>query len=66
MKYSGLAVEEEYWKRRYFQYLNLPFGLNDAMRVLTKFLRSPLEKWRKEGITSFIHVDDGIGFLRGK
>ena len=52
--------------RRFFQYNNLPFGLNDAMRVLTKLFRSPLERWRKDGICVFIHVDDGLGIVRGR
>ena len=36
------------------------------MRVLTKLLRSPLERWRKDGICVFIHVDDGLGIVRGR
>ena len=36
------------------------------MRVLTKLLRSPLERWRKEGIFSFFHIDDRIGFVKKK
>ena len=59
-------IEEEDRRKRYFQYLNLLFGLNDAMRVLTKMMKSPLERWRKEGIKVFIYVDDRIGIVRGK
>ena len=65
LKYLGFAIEEGNVKR-YFQYCNLPFGLNDAMRVLTKLLRSPLERWRRTGIRAFIHVDDGLGLVRGR
>ena len=53
-------------RKRYYQYLNLSFGLNDTMRMLTKMMKSPLEKWRKEGMKVFIHMDDGLGIVRGK
>ena len=46
VKYLGFAVEEKDGRKRYFHYLKLPFRLNDAMRVLTKLIKSPLEKWR--------------------
>ena len=36
------------------------------MRVLIKMMKSLLGKWRKEGIKVFIHVDDGLGIVRGK
>ena len=44
----------------YFCYRMIPFGLNDAARVLTKVMRSPVERWRKMGIIVFIHIDDGF------
>ena len=50
LQYFGFALDFEDGSRRYFQYLNLPFGLNDACRVLTKLLRSPLDRWRRRGI----------------
>ena len=59
-------IEERDGRKQYFQYLSLPFGLNDAMRVLTKMMQSPLEKWRKEGMKVFIHVNDGLGIMRGR
>ena len=65
IKYLGFAIEEEDRRKRYFQYLNFPFGLNDAMRVLTKMIKLPLERWRQEGIKVFIHVDDGLGMVKG-
>ena len=34
-KYLGFTIEEIDGRKRYFKYLSLPFGLNDAMRVLT-------------------------------
>ena len=60
LQYFGFAIDLEDGSRRYYQYLNLPFGLNDACIVLTKLLRSPLERWRRSGIRVFIHVDDGF------
>ena len=66
LKYLGFAINLEDGSRRYFQYLNLPFGLNDACRVLTKLLRSLLDRWRKSGIKVFIHMDDGFGMVKGR
>merc|ERR1712240_866220 len=66
LQYFGFALDFEDGSRRFFQYLNLPFGLNDACRVLTKLLRSPLERWRRRGIRVFIHVDDGFGIVKGR
>ena len=66
MKYLGFGIEDDDGSRRFFQYKNLPFELNNAMRVLTKLLRSLLERWRKDGICVFIHVDDGLGIVRGR
>ena len=44
IKYLGFVIEEEDGRKHYFQYLSLPFGLNDAMRVFKKMMKSPLEK----------------------
>ena len=44
----------------------MPFGLNDPCRVLTKLLRSPLERWRRQGINVYLHMDDGLGIITGK
>ena len=45
---------------RFFSFACLPFGFYDSARVITKVLRHVIEKWRQEGKTSFIHIDDGI------
>ena len=66
VKYFRFSVELDDGSRKFFQYLNMLFGLNDACRVLTKLLRSPLERWRRRGIRCFIHVDDGLGLVKGK
>ena len=65
-KFFGFGIEEEDGTKRFFYYKNMPFGLNDACRVLTKLLRSPLERWRKLGINVYLHVDDRLGLVRGK
>ena len=66
LQYFGFAVELKDGSERYFPYLNLPFGLNDACRVLTKLLRSPLERWRRQAINVYLHVDDGLGIVQGR
>ena len=44
----------------------LPFGLNDAARVLTKLMRSPIKHWRAQGISVFLHIDDGFSFANSR
>ena len=66
VKYLGFAVETEDGRKVYFKYLMMPFGLNDAARVLTKLMRSPLERWRAMGFKCFIHLDDGFIFCSSK
>ena len=44
VQYFGFAAELGDGRKRYFMYLNMPFGLNDACSVLIKILRSPLER----------------------
>ena len=65
-KWFGFGIEEEDGTKRFFCYKNMPFGLNDACRVLTKILRSPLERWRRQGINVYLHVDDGLGIVKGR
>ena len=57
VRYLGFMVQEEDGSRSYYCYLMLPFGLNDAARVLTKIMKSPMNRWRKQGIIVFIHID---------
>ena len=66
VKWFGFSIEEEDGTKRFFFYKNMPFGLNDACRVLTKLLRSPLERWRRQGINVYLHVDDGLGIVQGR
>ena len=60
-KYFGFKIEKEEGQVEYYTYVVMPFGLNDASRVLTKLLKSPLERWRSMGIRIFVHIDDGLG-----
>ena len=65
--YLGLAVEREDGHKDYYVFKQLPFGLNDAARVVTKLLRGPLERWRSWGArTAEVHIDNGIVFAKGK
>ena len=66
VKWFGFCVEEEDGRERFFYYKQMPFGLNDACRVLTKLLRSPLERWRRLGTNVYLHVDDGLGIVTGR
>ena len=65
-KYFGFKVERDDGSVQYYCYVVMPFGLNDASRVLTKVLKSPLERWRRMGIKIFIHIDDGMGWCSSK
>ena len=67
MKTSG-----HFWALQFRQQLGLAFlsgtfgtkccllGFNDAARVLTKLMRSPIKHWRAQGISVFLHIDDGF------
>ena len=60
-KYLGFEVVIE-GETRLFRFIAMPFGYRDASRILTKVMRTPVCKWRKAGVPSFIHIDDGLGF----
>ena len=45
-----------------FIFKAMPFGYRDASRSLTKIMRTAICKWRKAGVPSFIHIDDGLGY----
>ncbi|XP_062621080.1 uncharacterized protein LOC134282689 [Saccostrea cucullata] len=46
---------------RYFQFNVLPFGLTSAPYIFTKLTRSLIRKWRSEGKTILMYLDDGFG-----
>ena len=49
-------------KAKFYQFKQMPFGYRDASRILTKVMRTPVNKWRAEGIANYIHIDDGLAF----
>jgi hypothetical protein len=64
-KFLGLALKIDGLKK-FFVFTCLPFGLNDAARVLTKLLRFPLQRWRSWGVKAFVHLDNGIRAVQGQ
>ena len=60
-KYLGFEVTID-GQSKVFRFKAMPFGYKDASRILTKLMRTPICSWRKAGIPSFIHIDDGLGF----
>ena len=46
---------------RYFQFCVLPFGFSFAPFLFTKLLKPLLKKWRQQGISIAVYLDDGIG-----
>ena len=64
-KYLSLSVQIN-GKNRYFRFVAMPFGYLDTSRILTKIMRTPLTKWRASGIPSYIHIDNGLGFMGSK
>ena len=64
-RFLGLSVKIKGVKK-FFVFTCLPFGLNDVARALTKLLRFPLQRWREWGVRAFIHLDDGLGAVKGR
>lgn len=46
---------------RYFQFSVLPFGLSSAPYLFTKLLKPLVKKWRSEGKSIVVFLDDGLG-----
>jgi hypothetical protein len=46
---------------RYIQFNVLPFGLTSALYIFTKLTRPIIKKWRSEGKTILVYLDDGFG-----
>ena len=65
-KFLGFSIQRDNGQVEYFRYKMLPFGLNDAARVLTKLMRGPIERWRRMEIPIFIHLDDGLGLCKSR
>lgn len=46
---------------RYFQFSVLPFGLSSTPYLFTKLLKPLVKKWRTEGKSIVVFLDDGLG-----
>ena len=46
---------------RYFQFAVLPFSLSSAPYLFTKLLKPLVKKWRTEGKSKVVFLDDGLG-----
>lgn len=46
---------------RYFQFSVLPFGISSAPYLFTKLLKPLVKKWRSEGKSIVVFLDDGLG-----
>ena len=81
LAYLQVPVNENFWPflgfaiqiptaagviERHFWYKMLPFGLNDAAKVITKLMRSPIKHWHAQGISVFLHIDDGFSFANSR
>lgn len=55
-----------YWDhertRSFFKFTVLPFGLSVAPWLFTKIFRPLVKKWRKQGISMVLYLDDGLVF----
>ena len=46
----------------FFRFKQLPFGLSSAPYIFTKLVRPLVKKWRGEGKSIVVFLDDGLGF----
>ena len=46
----------------FFRFRQLPFGLSSAPSIFTKVVRPLVKKWRGEGKSVVVFLDDGLGF----
>ena len=46
----------------FFQFKQLPFGLSSAPYIFTKVIRPLVKKWRSEGKSIVVFLDDGLRF----
>jgi len=59
-KYLGLAFHWPGIGQRFFEFMQLPFGLNSACYLFTKLTRPLIKYWRSQGLNVFIYIDDGL------
>ena len=46
--------------QRFFEFVQLPFGLISACYLFTKLTRPLIKYWRVQGFNVFIYIDDGL------
>jgi hypothetical protein len=63
-KYLGFAFNWPGIGQRFFEFLQLPFGLNSACYVFTKLTRPLIKYWRSQALNVFIYIDDGLCVCR--
>lgn len=63
-KYLSFSWKFSNGSVRYFQFCVLPFGLSSAPYLFTKLLKPLVKKWRSEGFTIVVYLDDGLGAAR--
>ena len=51
-----------YGSLSFFRFRQLPFGLSSAPFLFTKVVRPLVKKWRSEGKSIVVFLDDGLGF----
>ena len=61
VKYLGFSWENK-GNQVFYRFKQLPFGLSSAPHLFTKLLRPLVKKWRGEGKSIVVYLDDGLGF----
>jgi hypothetical protein len=59
-KYLGFSFDWPGIGQRFFEFTQLPFGLNSACYLFTKLTRPLIKCWRAQGLNVFIYIDDGL------
>ena len=59
--YLGFSWEDK-GVPSFYMFKQLPFGLSSAPYIFTKIMRPLVKKWRGEGKSIVVYLDDGIGF----
>jgi hypothetical protein len=62
-KYLGFSFHWPGVGHRYFEFTQLPFGLNSACYLFTKLTRPLIKYWRLQGLNVFIYIDDGLAIF---
>ena len=50
----------------YYVFNVLPFGLSSAVYIFTKITKALTKKWRSQGISILMYLDDGLGAAHNK